>query len=172
MTGAIAGQTVVLRPTGAAHVPVFLEVLRHPEIAKWWGGYDLARVRRELLGPHAFAVELAGEVVGVVIYREEPDPDHRHAALDIALHPDAQGQGLGCDALRAMARHLFGRGHHRITIDPPADHERAIRCCARAGFRPVGVLRRHERSADGTWHDALLMDLLVDDLRPEGAERA
>ncbi len=33
--GPIAGQTVVLRPTTAAHVPTFLEILAHPDIAKW-----------------------------------------------------------------------------------------------------------------------------------------
>jgi aminoglycoside 6'-N-acetyltransferase len=96
---AIAGQTVVLRPTTAEHVPVFLEILRHPEIAPWWGGYDQERVRRELLGPQGYAIELAGEVVGLILYREETDPDHRHAALDLALHPDFQRQGLGSDAL-------------------------------------------------------------------------
>lgn len=162
---AIAGQTVVLRPAAAAHVPMFLEILGHPEIAKWWGGYDLERVRRELLGPHGYAVELAGDVVGLIIYREEQDPDHRHAALDIALHPDQHGQGLGCDALRAMSRFLFERGHHRVIIDPSAQNARAIRSCERAGFTRVGVMRRYERSADGLWHDALLMELLADALR-------
>ncbi|HZG89437.1 MAG TPA: GNAT family protein [Pseudonocardia sp.] len=161
---AIAGQTVVLRPTAPAHVPVFLEILTHAEIATWWGGYDLERVRRELLGPHGFAIELAGEPVGLIIYREEPDPDHRHAAMDLALHPDQHGQGLGCDAMRAMTRYLFeARGHHRVAIDPAADNARAIRSCERAGFRRVGVMRRYERSADGHWHDAVLMDLLRED---------
>ncbi|MGD9527283.1 MAG: GNAT family N-acetyltransferase [Pseudonocardia sp.] len=162
--GAIAGQTVVLRPTTAAHVPAFLEILAHPDVAKWWGGYDLERVRRELLGPHGYAVELAGEVIGLVIFYEETDPDHRHARVDVALHPDHHGHGLGADAVRTMCRHLFGRGHHRIVIDPAAQNERAIRSCARVGFRPVGVMRRYERASDGTWHDALLMDLLADEL--------
>lgn len=161
MTAAIAGQTVVLRPTTAAHVPAFLEILSHPEVATWWAGYDLERVRRELLGPHGYAVELAGQVVGLVIYREENDPEHRHAAMDIALHPEHQGQGLGHDALRAMARFLFeGRGHHRIVIDPAATNQRAIRCCLRAGFREVGVMRSYERGPDGTWHDGMLMELI------------
>ena len=162
---AIAGQTVVLRPTTAEHVPVFLEILHHPDIAPWWAGYDLERVRRELLGPHGYAIELAGEVVGLIIYREEHDPDHRHAAMDIALHPDHQGQGLGCDAMRAMALFLFRtKGHHRVVIDPAAHNQRAIRSCERAGFRRVGVMRRYERGADGVWHDGLLMDLLPEDL--------
>ena len=140
--GPIAGQTVVLRPTTAAHVPTFLEILDHPDIAKWWGGYDLERVRRELL------------------------PDHRHAAIDLVLHPDQHGQGLGYDAMRAMARYLFAqRGHHRIVIDPAAHNALAIRSCERAGFRRVGVMHRYERSADGLWHDGLLMELLADELR-------
>lgn len=163
--GPIAGQTVVLRPSSAAHVPVFMEILGHPEISKWWGGYDLERVRRELLGPQGYAIELAGEVVGLIIYREELDPDHRHAAMDLAVAPDQQAQGLGCDAMRAMARFLFRtRDHHRVVIDPAVDNVRAIRSCGRAGFRPVGVMRRYERDTDGRWHDGLLMDLLADDV--------
>ncbi len=64
-----------------------------------------------------------------------------------------------------MARHLFGqRGHHRLTIDPAAHNQRAIRSYQRVGFRPVGVMRRYERGADGSWHDGLLMDLLPEDL--------
>jgi RimJ/RimL family protein N-acetyltransferase len=34
-----------------------------------------------------------------------------------------------------------------------------------SGFRPVGILRRYERDADGVgWHDGLLMDLLAEEL--------
>ncbi|QJY51096.1 GNAT family N-acetyltransferase [Pseudonocardia broussonetiae] len=161
----MAGQTVVLRPTTAAHVPRFLEVLSHPEVAKWWGGYDLERVRRELLGPQGYAVEQHGEVVGLIIYYEEDDADHRHAGIDLALHPDAHGQGLGADAMRTMARYLFDvRGHHRIVIDPAAHNERAIRSYTRVGFRSIGIMRSYERRLDGSWHDGLLMDLLPDDL--------
>lgn len=164
MPGPIAGQTVVLRPATVDHVLLFLDILRHPDIAAWWGGYDLERVRRDLLGPNCYAIELAGEVAGLIIYREELDPDHRHAALDLALHPDFQRQGLGSDALRALARFLFGNGHHRVVIDPAATNVRAVRSCSRAGFREVGVMRAYERHADGSWHDAVLMDLVADDL--------
>ena len=50
-------------------------------------------------------------------------------------------------------------------IDPAAHNALAIRSCERAGFTRVGVMRRYERSADGLWHDALLMELLADELR-------
>jgi aminoglycoside 6'-N-acetyltransferase len=67
--------------------------------------------------------------------------------------------------VRTIARHLIrDRGHHRITIDPAAENERAIRCYARVGFRRVGVLRRYERGADGSWHDGVLMELLAEEL--------
>lgn len=161
---AIAGQVVVLRPSGPQHQEAFHAILSHPDVAAWWGGYDLDRVRRELLGPNGYAVELAGEVVGLVIYYEVGDPDHRHAGLDVALHPEAHGQGLGADAMRTVLRYLFDvRGHHRVVIDPAAHNERAIRSYERVGFRRIGVMRRYERRLGGGWHDGLLMDLLAED---------
>ena len=56
------------------------------------------------------------------------------------------------------------RGHHRVTVDPAAANARAIHVYEKLGFRPVGVLRRYERVADGSWRDALLMELLAEDL--------
>ena len=65
--------------------------------------------------------------------------------------------------MRTLVRHLLvDRGHHRLVIDPAADNEPAIRCYAAAGFRPVGVMRRYEQGPDGSWHDGLLMELVVD----------
>lgn len=42
--------------------------------------------------------------------------------------------------------------------------EPSARAYEKVGFRPVGVMRRYERGADGTWHDGLLMDFLADDV--------
>ena len=85
--------------------------------------------------------------------------------LDIMVGEAFQGRGIGRRALALSARLLFEeRDHHRITIDPAAANERAIRCYAAVGFRPVGILRRYERAPDGTWEDGLLMDLLADEL--------
>ena len=104
-------------------------------------------------------------MVGLIIYREELDPDHRHAALDIALHPDQHGQGLGCDALRAMARFLFGRGHHRVTIDPARTTRGPSAAASGPGSARSGSCAATSAPPDGQWHDGLLMDLLADDLR-------
>jgi aminoglycoside 6'-N-acetyltransferase len=40
----------------------------------------------------------------------------------------------------------------------------AIRAYEKAGFRPVGVMRKYERLPGGDWYDGLLMDLLADEL--------
>jgi aminoglycoside 6'-N-acetyltransferase len=59
------------------------------------------------------------------------------------------------------------RGHHRVTIDPAVANAAAIRAYEKAGFEPVGVMRRYEQEPDGpNWRDALLMELLAADARP------
>jgi len=116
-------------------------------------------------GVVGYAIELDDRVVGWIQWGEEDDPDYRHANVDIYVDPAVHGRGVGTDAVRTLARHLIvDRGHHRLVIDPAADNAAAIRCYGKVGFRPVGVMRRYERSADGTWHDGLLMDLLAEDL--------
>jgi aminoglycoside 6'-N-acetyltransferase len=89
---------------------------------------------------------------------------YRSVGLDIFLTTARQGQGLGREALRLVIAHYLERGHHRFTIDPAADNERAIRTYAAVGFKPVGRMRDYELGADGTWHDGLLMDLLAAEL--------
>jgi RimJ/RimL family protein N-acetyltransferase/glyoxylase-like metal-dependent hydrolase (beta-lactamase superfamily II) len=172
--GPLHGQAVRLRRVTAGDAPRLTEILAHPEVARWWGRFDLDRARRELVDPDdgtvTFAVEADGQVIGLIQYLEEDEPDYRHAAIDIFLHPDWHGRGLGTDAIRTLARHLFeDRGHHRLTIDPAAHNQQAIRSYRRVGFRPVGVMRRYERGPDGRWHDGLLLDLLPEDLTEPGA---
>jgi aminoglycoside 6'-N-acetyltransferase len=119
----------------------------------------------------AFIVTLDGEVIGAIQYAEEEDPMYRHAGIDIFLTASRHRQGLGTDAVRTLARYLFEeRGHHRLSIDPAADNEPAIRAYERVGFRKVGVMRAYERGPDGTWHDGLLMDMLAGELTEGGIE--
>ncbi len=167
--GPLRGEVVHLRSVTTHDAARLTEILTHPGVAQWWGNFDLDRVQEELIDPDdgtvTLAVEADGQVIGLIQYWEENDPDYRHAAIDVFLHPAWHGRGLGADAVRTVARHLFGqRGHHRLTIDPAAHNQRAIRSYQRVGFRPVGVMRRYERGADGSWHDGLLMDLLPEDL--------
>ena len=158
----------MLRSLTEADAAPLAAVLADPEITPWWGNYDEERVRAEMAGGDSYmlAVELEGELIGVVQVSEETDPDYPSAGLDIAIRSDHHGRGLGREALRVAIEHLIReRGHHRFTIDPATANQRAIRSYAALGFQPVGVMRRAERAPDGNWRDALLMDLLADELR-------
>ena len=149
------------------------EILETPEVARWWTGYDRARVEAEFLVDEpnvtVFGIVLDGRLIGLIQSTEEPTPDFRHASIDLFLDPSAQGRGLGPDAIRTLARHLIrDHGHHRLTIDPAADNEQAIRAYVKVGFKPVGRMRQYQRFPDGTWRDGLLMDLLADELEGNG----
>jgi aminoglycoside 6'-N-acetyltransferase len=102
----------------------------------------------------------------MIQYGEEVDPKYRHASVDLFLDPGVRGRGVGPEAIRRVAVMLFARGHHRITIDPAAANEAAIRAYEKVGFRRVGVMRAYERDAGGDgFHDGLLMELLAGELR-------
>jgi aminoglycoside 6'-N-acetyltransferase len=163
----LRGERVVLRPGRPEDVERLVQILREPDVARWWGQFSATEVRQQFVAASdAFVIEVDGEVAGAIQYAEESDPQYRHAGVDIFLSSGRHGQGLGTEAIRVLARHLFvERGHHRLSIDPAAHNQAAIRAYERVGFRRVGVLRRYELGPDGTWHDGLLMDMLAEDLR-------
>ena len=168
----LQGERVRLRPLAAADPDPLVAIIRSPGVREWWWEADdperlRAGFREDAESDSAFAIELDGELAGWLGFDEETDPGYLHASVDISLDPRFQGQALGPDALRTVIRWLADeRSHHRFSIDPSARNERAIRAYESIGFRPVGVLRRYERDAGGPgFHDGLLMDLLIDELR-------
>lgn len=160
---------LTLRPLEPGDAGELLRIHRTPEVQRWWDvpsdGFPLTDDPEST----RLTIVVDGRVAGLVQYWEETEPKYRHAAIDIFLDPTLHGRGLGTEALRRVADLLFDeRGHHRVTIDPAAGNERAIKAYTRIGFRPVGVLRQYERDVGGdAFHDGLLMELLASD-RPRG----
>lgn len=156
------------RPT-AADADALKAILGEPEVARWWPRFDRDRVLLDLIaerpGEELYIIEEAARLIGYMQVAEELEPDFLHAEIDLFLASAAQGRGLGPEAIRVLAIDLIDRrGHHRVTMDPVADNVRAIAAYAKVGFRTVGRLRQYQRMADGTWADALLMELLADEL--------
>lgn len=165
----LVGRRVTLRPGYPGDAERLHAILSEPSVSRWWGEPDpVAVIEGDLRGDDStvlLVVEIGGQVAGGIQYHEEDDPQYRHAGIDIYLGTRFQGRGAGCEAVGLLASFLFTRrGHHRITIDPAVANDRAIRCYARVGFRPVGVMRQYERGSDGQFHDGLLMDLLRGEL--------
>lgn len=160
---------MTLRHPTPADADALSAILAEPEVARWWPRFDRERVLVELIAERVdeepFVIEVDGRVIGYIQVAEELEPDFLHAGIDLFLSTATQGQGLGPEAIRVLATDLIDRrGHHRLIIDPVADNVRAIAAYAKVGFRPVGRMRESQRMADGTWADALLMELLAGEL--------
>ena len=162
-------ERVLLRPGRPEDADKLIRIRKEPEVALRWGADNIEEeIGEEFIGTEeGFVIEVDGEVVGAIQYGEEDDPMYRHASVDIFLATSCHGQGVGTEAIRLLADHLFEeRGHHRLTIDPAADNVAAIRAYEKVGFRRVGLMRSYERGPDGVWHDGLLMDMLREEFRP------
>jgi aminoglycoside 6'-N-acetyltransferase len=173
-TPTLVGERLTLRAVEPGDRARLCAILAEPSVARWWGTESPEDAVDDILAPDraAWAIEVDGAIVGLVQAAEEEEPDNRHAGIDLFLDTGHQGRGLGPEAIRLVAGYLFEtRRHHRLTIDPAAANTRAIRAYERVGFRTVGVMRDYERGPDGTWHDGVLMDLLVGELRPASPAR-
>ena len=164
------GAIATLRPIEPNDRDTLIAIRSTPEVRERWNEFDSVadEVDEEFTDTESvhLAVVYEGRVVGMIQYYEEEEPKYRQANIDIYLDPSVHGRGIGTDAVRTVARFLLKeRGHHRLVIDPAADNTPAIKCYAKVGFRPVGVMRQYERGLDGTWHDGLLMDLLASEFQ-------
>lgn len=121
-------------------------ILAEPDVARWWIHGDLESTVAGLYNDASgvrLTIEVNGEDIGYIKFSEALDPDYRHASIDLFVSTSWHGRGIGPEAIRLVARHLFEkRGHRRITIDPAVANEHAIRACEKVGFRPIGTMRR------------------------------
>jgi aminoglycoside 6'-N-acetyltransferase len=162
VTPTLDGPRLRLRRIATADVSALLAIRAEPDVLRWWGeprpgDFAVPDDEGDLL-----VIEVDGAAAGAIQYFEEPDPMYRHAVIDIYLGAEWAGRGLGREAMSVLAQYLIEeRSHHRLTVDPAAANERAIRCYEAVGFARVGVLHRYERRDDGTWHDGLLMELVT-----------
>lgn len=165
----IEGERVTLRPTTQDDRAALKRIRDEPEVLKWWEAQSPEWPGDEE-DVELFTVTLGDEdeVIGLVQFWEDPDPDTRHADVDVLLATDRQDQGLGTDAMRTIVAHLTrDRGHHRITLTMSPENARAARVYEKVGFRRVGITRRSERRADGNWYDELLMEYVVEPQPPQ-----
>ncbi len=175
MPPTLIGQLVTLRPARPEDARPLTRILAEPEVLPWWGPHDADMVRRDQVeSQEGWVIEANGRPAGWIEFYEELEPRYMHATLDVYVTAALHGRGHALEALRLAVRHLASKGHHRFTIDPALDNGRAIAAYEKLGFKPVGTMRSYERDNDGDWRDALLMDLLVDELvdQPSTSRRA
>jgi aminoglycoside 6'-N-acetyltransferase len=163
----VHGRLTTLRPAAAADVDRLVAWHAHPEVSRYWDDETFTRAAMEerlaRKDVEAWIVEEGGEPVGYLQVHGEAASASGEAAgarpadraafggsggLDMFLIPAARGRGLGPDSARAMARHLLDeRGRARVTVDPYAWNEGAVRAWERAGFVEVS---RHDPDDEHT----------------------
>jgi aminoglycoside 6'-N-acetyltransferase len=154
---------VILRPLEPRDAPDLRRIRRTPAVERWWLAVEDDFPMHDERDVTRLTIEVDGAVAGLIQYSEELEPLYRHASIDLFVDPAFHNRGIGSEAIRRVVDLLVSeRGHHRITIDPAAANEAAIRVYEKAGFRRVGVMRAYERDSDGRgWHDGMLMELVV-----------
>ncbi len=143
--------------------------IRYPlsmtEEDQWWEGLHKRH------NDHLFAIEVEdGTYIGNVGL-VNVEPENRQATLGIIIgHKDYWGRGYGTDAIRALLAWAFDYLNlNRIGLKVYEYNPRAIRCYEKCGFRHEGV-HRQGRYNQGRYFDELLMSVLRDEFRADGAE--
>jgi aminoglycoside 6'-N-acetyltransferase len=140
----VHGRLTTLRPAATADVDRLVAWHADPDVSAYWDGETFTRAEMEERlsrdGVEGWIVEESGEPVGYLQVHE--------AGLDMFLIPSARGRGLGPDAARAMTAHLLNeRGRARVTVDPYAWNDSAVRAWERAGFVEIS---RHDADEEHT----------------------
>ncbi len=131
----VSGALTTLRRATDTDADLLVEWHADPEVSRYWDGETFTReeMLQRLQRPDVdgFIVEADGEPVGYLQAWREGDA----GGIDMFLIPAARGRDLGPDAALALVHHLRDeRGWTRITVDPYASNERAIRAWRKAGF--------------------------------------
>jgi aminoglycoside 6'-N-acetyltransferase len=152
----------VFRPMSVGDLALVQRWLATPEVVRWWGRPDeqYALVRGDLDHPDMdqFIVVLDEQPFGYIQcyplstwnqgFGAQP-PATRGIDQFIGV-TDMIGRGHGSRFIRQFADALLGQGIPRVVTDPHPDNVRAVRACAKAGFRS-------ERRVDTPDGPALLM---------------
>lgn len=168
----IRGEIVSLHPLERRHLEATRAWANDPALARLLGrARPVSEAEHEqwfaALGERRdcayFAVEANadGRHLGNV-WLWEIDPRHRKAEVRIVLgEADAQGRGLGSEALRLISDHAFGPlGLHKIYSHVLGFNPRARRAFEKAGFAVEGVLKADRWTGSG-WTDVFLLGKLA-----------
>ncbi len=102
---------------------------------------------------------VSGEPIGTVSWRMVrygPNPESGAWNIGISLIPDARGKGLGTEAQRVLADHLFETtSANRVEAMTDIDNVVEQRSLEKAGFAREGVLNGSQYRAGG-WHDLVV----------------
>lgn len=113
-------------------------------------------------GPCLVAIGEAGEVLGFARVGSYSDRCVYEGVGEHAVYVsrDARGQGIGVQLLEEMAAASEAAGFYKLTTRVFTENEASLVAHDRAGFKRIGVQRRHGK-LDGEWKDCVLIERLL-----------
>ena len=122
-------------------------------------------LKTEQRGGLLMVAEAAGEVVGWAGWAGYDDPAEHYSGVGecaVYVARDARRGGVAAALLEGLAEEAPKAGLHKLIAKIFTGNEASIELFRRAGYREVGVHRRHGR-LDGEWKDVLVMERLLAD---------
>jgi N-acetyltransferase len=177
----LTGRFVTLEPLAHGHLDDLAAALARPEVfAGGWGGGPAGYVEgaaafRSFAERYfrwhdgkPFAVRLAagpdaGAVVGTSTLADfEPAREAVHLGWT-AYDPRVWGSAVNAECKLLLLGHCFAHGFGRVKIQANAENARSREAILRLGASFEGITRRDSRRADGTWRDAAVHAVIIDD---------
>ncbi|WP_203566716.1 GNAT family N-acetyltransferase [Aestuariimicrobium ganziense] len=178
----LAGRHVVLEPVTDDNIAEIAGALATPEtFAGGWGGGPAGTLTDPdaftpwvcgylpwQRGGHSYLVRLAdgdqaGRCVGTTSIADfEPDKQSCHIGWT-AYHHSVWGTAVNPECKLLLLGHLFDHGWGRVKLQADAVNARSRAAISKLGATFEGIARRDQRRADGSWRDAAIFSVVVDD---------
>ena len=173
------GLIVILRPLERTDLNErYLSWLNDPEVTRYTetgtfptSAEDLENYYRSVTGSKndvmlAVVEKKSGRHVGNVKLGPIHWVHHRATFGILIGEMEFWGKGVGLEATRLMVEYGFQRLNlHRIDLGVFAEHEEAVKCYKKAGFKVEGRMRE-DLFLDGEYKDRLGMGLLRSEYKP------
>lgn len=184
-TAFMVGSQVYLRPLERADLNErYLGWLNDPEVTKYLETGTFPMTMQDL---EKFYADVTGSKQQVIFAIVDAKSDehignvklgpinwtHRSATFGILIGDKGSwGRGIGLEATRLAVEYGFKRLNlRRIDLGVYADHDSALRCYERAGFKVEGRMRE-ALFREGEYKDRVWMGLLRSEYEPEVAKKS
>jgi len=182
----LEGHGVRLEPYAARHLPGLTSALGRPDVfgGGWGGGPAAARTGEQFAQwlPTYLPIERAHVYVvtsRVALDAAKPDAPHTvigtSTILDLteaaesahigytAYAPAVWGTSVNPACKLLLLGHLFEHGYGRVKLQADALNARSRAGIEKLGAQFEGIARRDAQRADGSWRDAAVYSIVVDE---------
>lgn len=146
---------IAICPMSEADLDAVLEI----EEASFPRPWSRAHFIAELESPHSFpfvAFNESGRIVGYICMMQILDEGH---VLDVAVHPEWKGKGIGRFLVQRGLQECRLRGAEFVSLEVRASNSGAIALYQQLGFKQVGVRKRYYENGE----DAIMMEYIFSD---------